>query len=107
LERLLARLEPWGVRLFCTDDWAPGARPPAAPRADRGDAALPAGRHYMGKDQTRCSESNNARQRSHPSVSRVKLPNDYRSTPEPPPYGRSGATPPRRMLHRRSSQGRG
>src|SRR5215217_5101212 len=51
LDRLLARLEPWGVRLFCTDDWAPY------------DAALPAGRHYIGKDQTQRSESNNARQR--------------------------------------------
>jgi insertion element IS1 protein InsB len=51
LERLLARLEPWGVRLSCTDDWAPY------------DAALPAGRHYIGKDQTQRSESNNARQR--------------------------------------------
>ena len=51
LERLLGRLEPWGVRLFCTDDWAPY------------DAALPAGRHYIGKDQTQASESNNARQR--------------------------------------------
>ncbi len=51
LERLLGRLEPWGVRLFCTDDYAPY------------DAALPAGRHYVGKDQTQRSESNNARQR--------------------------------------------
>ena len=51
LERLLARLEPWGVRLFCTDNWASY------------DAALPAGRHYIGKDQTQRSESNNARQR--------------------------------------------
>jgi insertion element IS1 protein InsB len=51
LERLLGRLEPWGVRLFCTDDWAPY------------DAALPAGRHYVGKDQTQGIESNNARQR--------------------------------------------
>ena len=51
LERLLGRMEPWGVRLFCTDDWAPY------------DAALPAGRHYIGKDQTQRSESNNARQR--------------------------------------------
>ena len=38
LERLLGRLEPCGVRLFCTDDWAPY------------DAALPAGRHYIGKE---------------------------------------------------------
>ena len=51
LDRLLARLEPWGVRLFRTDDWAPY------------DAALPAGRHYIGKDQTQRSEGNNARQR--------------------------------------------
>jgi insertion element IS1 protein InsB len=51
LERLLGRLDPWGVRLFCTDDW------PAY------DAALPVGRHYVGKDQTQRSESNNARQR--------------------------------------------
>ena len=51
LERLLGRLEPWGVRLFCTDDYAPY------------DAALPTGRHYVGKDQTQLIESNNARQR--------------------------------------------
>jgi insertion element IS1 protein InsB len=51
LERLLGRLEPWGVRLFCTDDWPPY------------DAALPEGRHYVGKDQTQRVESNNARQR--------------------------------------------
>jgi insertion element IS1 protein InsB len=51
LERLLGRLEPWGVRLFCTDDYAPY------------DAALPAGRHYVGKDQTWRIEGNNARQR--------------------------------------------
>jgi hypothetical protein len=48
LQRLLKRLERWGVRLFCTDDWAPY------------DTALPAGRHYIGKDQTQRSESNNA-----------------------------------------------
>jgi insertion element IS1 protein InsB len=51
LDRLLVRLAPWGVRLFCTDDYAPY------------DAALPAGRHYIGKDQMQASESNNARQR--------------------------------------------
>lgn len=51
LRRLLDRLERWHVRLFCTDDWAPY------------DAALPAGRHYIGKDQTHRSESNHARQR--------------------------------------------
>ncbi len=48
---MLKRLARWGVRLFCTDDWAPY------------DAALPVGRHYIGKDQTQRSESNNARQR--------------------------------------------
>src|SRR5215207_1820878 len=51
LERLLARLGRWGVRLFCTDDWAAY------------DAALPVGRHYVGKDLTQRIESNNARQR--------------------------------------------
>jgi insertion element IS1 protein InsB len=51
LELLLRRLEPWGVRLFCTDDWAPY------------DAALPTGRHYIGKEETHGCESNNARQR--------------------------------------------
>jgi insertion element IS1 protein InsB len=51
LDRLLARLERWGVRLFCTDAWAPY------------DAALPAGRHHIGKDQMQRSESNHARQR--------------------------------------------
>jgi insertion element IS1 protein InsB len=59
LDRLLERLERWGVRLFCTDDYAPY------------DAALPVGRHYIGKslprtrsgDQTQRIESNNARQR--------------------------------------------
>ncbi|WFT83788.1 IS1 family transposase (plasmid) [Methylobacterium sp. CB376] len=45
------RLEPWDVRLFCTDNYAPYA------------AALPAGRHHVGKDQTQLVESNNARQR--------------------------------------------
>jgi insertion element IS1 protein InsB len=54
LDRLLARLEPWGVRHGCsapTTDYAPY------------HVALPAGRHDIGKDQTQRSESNNARQR--------------------------------------------
>ena len=51
LDRLLKRLERWGVRLFCTDDYAPY------------DEALPVGRHDIGKDQTQHSESNNSRQR--------------------------------------------
>ena len=50
-DRLPARLKRWGVRLFCTDDYAPY------------DEALPVGRHYIGKDQTQHSESNNSRQR--------------------------------------------
>ena len=51
LARLLGRLAPWGVRLFCTDEWAPY------------ETALPLGRHCIGKDQTHRMESNNARQR--------------------------------------------
>ena len=39
------------MRLFCTDGYAPY------------EAALPVGRHYIGKDQTQHSESNNSRQR--------------------------------------------
>jgi insertion element IS1 protein InsB len=39
------------VRLFCTDDGPPY------------DAALPVGRHDIGKDPTQHGESNNARQR--------------------------------------------
>src|SRR5215210_2960286 len=50
LHRRLRALR-WGVRLFCTDDYAPY------------DEALPVGRHYIGKDQTQHSESNNSRQR--------------------------------------------
>src|SRR4029453_3478230 len=51
LERLLGRLQRWGVRLLCTDGWAPY------------DAALPAGGHDIGMDRTQRSERNNARQR--------------------------------------------
>ncbi len=51
LERLLRRLERWGVRLYCTDDYSPY------------DRALPAGRHYIGKDETGMSERNHARLR--------------------------------------------
>jgi len=69
LERLLGRVEPRGVRLFCTDDW------PAY------DAALPAGRRYVGKDQTQRSESNNARQRHWIAVDRAAI------NPAPDPRG--------------------
>ena len=51
LERLLRRLERWGIRLYCTDDYAPY------------DAALPVGRHHIGKDETVMSERTNARLR--------------------------------------------
>jgi insertion element IS1 protein InsB len=51
LDRLLKRLERWGVRLYCTDGYAPY------------DEALPAGRHYVGKDETVLSEGNHARLR--------------------------------------------
>ena len=51
LERLLQRLERWGVRLYCTDDDAPY------------DQALPVGRHYIGKDETVMSEGHHARLR--------------------------------------------
>jgi insertion element IS1 protein InsB len=51
LDRLLRRLERWGVRLYCTDEYAPY------------DRALPAGRHYVGKDETVMSEQSHARLR--------------------------------------------
>ena len=38
---MLDRLEPWGVRLFCTDDWAPY------------DAALPTGSGVQRRAQAR------------------------------------------------------
>ena len=49
LDRLLKRLDRWGVRLFCTDDDAPY------------DEALPVGRHSIGKDHTQHSECLDAR----------------------------------------------
>ncbi len=51
LERLLRRLDRWGVRLYCTDEYGPY------------DRALPVGRHYVGRDGTGMSERNNARLR--------------------------------------------
>ncbi len=41
LDRLLKRLECWGVRLYCTDGYAPY------------DQAPPVGRHYIGRDERR------------------------------------------------------
>jgi insertion element IS1 protein InsB len=40
LSRLLERLKPWNVTLYCTDDFGPY------------DTLLPVGRHYIGKDET-------------------------------------------------------
>jgi insertion element IS1 protein InsB len=51
LERPLARLDRWGVRLSCTDEYAPYA------------AALPVGRRYAGKDETALSARHHARLR--------------------------------------------
>ena len=51
LNRLLERLKPWSVKLYCTDDYAPY------------DALLPVGRHYIGKDETVAIERVNSRLR--------------------------------------------
>ncbi|MCW2241777.1 IS1 family transposase [Azospirillum canadense] len=49
--RLYERLQRWGARLFCTDQFAVY------------DAVMPVGRHYQGKDQSVALERNNGRQR--------------------------------------------
>ena len=51
LERLLERLKRWGVRLYCTDDWAAYGE------------AIPQGRLYVGKEQTHGIERDHSRQR--------------------------------------------
>ena len=51
LERLPERLKRWGVRLYCTDDWAAYVE------------AIPQGRPYVGKDQTHGIERDHSRQR--------------------------------------------
>src|SRR3954470_1440808 len=51
LNRLLERLKPWSVKLYCTDDYAPY------------DTLLPVGRHYIGKDETVAIERINSRLR--------------------------------------------
>src|SRR4051795_834097 len=50
-ERLLERLERWGVRLYCADDWAAYAE------------LIPQGRLYVGKEETHGIERDHARQR--------------------------------------------
>src|SRR5918995_4048968 len=49
LNRLLERLKPWSVTLYCTDDSY--------------DTLLPVGRHYIGKDETVTVEQVNSRLR--------------------------------------------
>src|SRR5918994_6660296 len=49
LNRLLERLKPWSVTLYCTDDSY--------------DKLLPVGRHYIGKDETVAIERVNSRLR--------------------------------------------
>src|SRR3954447_10573314 len=51
LKRLLERLKPWSVTLYCTDDYGPY------------DTLLPVGRHYIGKDETVAIERVNSRLR--------------------------------------------
>ena len=51
LNRLLERLKPWSVKLYCTDDYGPYA------------TLLPVGRHYIGKDETVAIERVNSRLR--------------------------------------------
>ena len=51
LNRLLERLKPWSVTLYCTDDYGPY------------DTLLPVGRHYIGKDETVAIERVNSRLR--------------------------------------------
>jgi insertion element IS1 protein InsB len=51
LSRLLARVERWKPRLYCTDDWAAYA------------ALIPQGRLFVGKEGTHGIERDHARQR--------------------------------------------
>ena len=51
LERLLERPKRWGVRLYCTDDWAAYGE------------AIPQGRLYVGKEETHGIERDRSRQR--------------------------------------------
>src|ERR687884_783104 len=51
LSRLLERVERWGVRLYCTDDWAAYAE------------LIPQGRLFVGKEETHGIERDHSRQR--------------------------------------------
>jgi insertion element IS1 protein InsB len=50
-ERLLERLERWGVRLYCADGWAAYAE------------LIPQGRLFVGKEETHGIERDHSRQR--------------------------------------------
>ena len=54
-ERLLERLERWGVRLYCADGW------------DAYAELIPQGRLHVGKDQTHGIERDHSRQRHWPA----------------------------------------
>src|SRR4051794_41458973 len=56
LNRLLERLKPWSVTLYCTDDYAPY------------DKLLPVGRHYIGKDETVAIERVNRQPFTSPTI---------------------------------------
>ena len=51
LSRLRERVERWGVRLYCADDWAAYAE------------LIPQGRLYVGKEETHGIERDHSRQR--------------------------------------------
>jgi insertion element IS1 protein InsB len=51
LARLLERVERWGVRLYCADDWAAYGE------------LIPQGRLYVGKEETHGIERDHSRQR--------------------------------------------
>ena len=51
MSRLLARVERWNPRLYCTDDWAAYAE------------LIPQGRLFVGKEETHGIERDHSRQR--------------------------------------------
>lgn len=51
LRRVLERLKPWNVKLYCTDGWAAY------------EVARAVGRHFQGKEETWRLEQNHGRQR--------------------------------------------
>src|SRR3954471_2517691 len=69
LSRLLARVERWKPRLYCTDDWAAYAE------------LIPQGRLFVGKEETHGIERDHARQRHW----LPPLPPPPRAAPRAPP----------------------